>query len=102
MLNKRNFRYGASKPPVDTVLSVLLGIVGWILFAFLMVRSIMTAGTLSAVYGYLYIMTFVLALWGGIFSIFSWRDDEGTIGIKRLAIFINFLLMIAMIVVVIL
>ncbi len=97
MFNKRSFRYGSNKSPVDTVLSVIMGIIGWISFIFMLASSIATAGTLSDLYGYFYIVTFVVALWGSVFSIFSWRNDEGTLGIKRMAIIMNFLLMIAMV-----
>ena len=41
MFNKRSFRYGSNKSPVDTVLSVIMGIIGWISFIFMLASSIM-------------------------------------------------------------
>lgn len=94
MRGKRSSGYGTAQFSADAVLSLILGIVGWILFVISLVQSIMTGGMASALYGYLFIVATVCAIWGGVFSVIFWNAEEGTLGFKRFLVLFNFVLVI--------
>lgn len=94
MRGKRSSGYGTARFSADAVISLILGIVGWILFVISIVKSIMTGGKASAIYGFLFIAATVCAVWGAVFSVTFWNAEEGTLGFKRFLVLFNFILLV--------
>lgn len=92
MRGKRSSGYGTARFSADAVISLILGIVGWILFVISIVKSVMTGGTAPAIYGFLFIASTVCAVWGTVFSITFWNAEEGTLGFKRFLVLFNCIL----------
>lgn len=94
MRGKRSSGYGTAKFSADAVFSLVLGILSWILFLVCIVKSIMTGGMASVLYGYLFIVAAVCAVWGLVFSIAFWNAEEGTLGFKRFLVLFNFVMVV--------
>ena len=94
MRGKRSSGYGTARFSADAVLSLVLGILSWILFLICLVKSIMTGGTASVLYGYLFIVAAVLSVWGFVFSIAFWNAEEGTLGFKRFLVLFNLIMVV--------
>ena len=95
MRGRRAHKYGTGQFSPDGIISLCMGILGWILFLISVVQSVLTAGNASVVFGYLMIVSFVLALWGAVFSVMAWKAEEGTLTIKRVTVLVSFLLLFA-------
>lgn len=94
MRGKRSSGYGTAQFSADAVLSLVLGIAGWILFVVSIVKSLVTGGTAPAIYGFLFIAATVCAVWGTVFAITFWNAEEGTLGLKRFLVLYNVILVV--------
>ncbi len=94
MRNKRNNRYGIRRFSTAAILGLVFGILGWLLFLVSLVRSIVTKGEASALFGYLFLSAIVFGVWGTVFSICAWNAEEGTLGTKRFLVLFNIVLLV--------
>ncbi len=94
MRGKRSSGYGTAKYSADGIWSLILGLVGWILFGICVITTILHAGNAPVMFGYLFIVASVCAVWGFVFSLFFWNAEEGTLGFKRLLVLLNGILVI--------
>lgn len=94
MRSRRTHKYGTSQYSADGVLSLIMGILAWALFFVVVMQSLITAGTASALYGYIFIVSVVFALWGVVFSFIAWRAEEGNLAVKRFIILFNLVLLV--------
>lgn len=92
MRGRRSSGYGTGRFSADAVLSLVFGILGWLLFLLTLVQSIVTGGAASVLFGYLFLAAIVFGIWGAIFSVFAWNAEEGTLGMKRFLVLFNFIL----------
>ena len=74
---------------LDTVMSLVLGIVSLILLIVVLYFSLSLVGNSSIYNGYLFLTAIVICVWGSIFSFFSVRGDGGMIGLKHIGATIN-------------
>lgn len=93
MRSRRTHKYGGSQYSADGVLSLIMGVLAWVLFFVVVIQSFITAGTASALYGYLFLVSVVFAFWGAVFSLLAWRADEGNLAVKRFMILFNLVLL---------
>lgn len=94
MRGKRSSGYGTSQFSADAVCSLILGVLGWILFVVSIVKSVITGGRVSVIYGFLFVASVVCAAWGAVFSVIFWNAEEGTLGFKRFLVLFNFILVV--------
>ena len=89
MRGKRSSGYGTAKYSADGIWSLILGMIGWVLFVICVAATILYAGHAPVIFGYLFIVTAVCAVWGFVFSVFFWNAEEGTLGLKRFLVLWN-------------
>ncbi len=89
MRSNSDFKVAGSELPSDTIISYVLGILSAIFIVICVVKSIASLGNVERIYGVLMMSAMVMSFTGGVFGIIGYRNEDGSVNVKKLAIYIS-------------